>query len=95
MGGEGSIAGIITALRNNANMQLNRKHFFNKKEKRISSNENVKIKMRHTERSPAQIQEFRKNLKAQKRKEVARMIIALIVAVGFIALVGYLFYAVF
>ena len=80
MGGEGSIAGMITSLRNNANLRLNRKHFFSNKRQQAGSDTKKVVKPNRIKRSPEQIQQARQELKAMRRKDLFVRLFAVVVA---------------
>lgn len=92
MGGEGSIAGMIISLRNNANIRLGRKKYFNKDNPYLTNQAKVKRVAKKVNRTPQQIEEFHIKEKARKRRELLIQVLAFVVS-GLIA--GFVLYLLF
>jgi len=78
MGGEGTIAGMITALRNNAKMRLKRKRFFSVDRNPQSHKHIGPAKKSYVKRSPEEIRRFREKLKIEKRRQMIKIILAFV-----------------
>lgn len=76
MGGEGTIAGMITSLRNNASLRLGRKKYFGKDNPYLHNETESKQKIKKVKRTPQQIEEFRISEKARKRRELLIQVLA-------------------
>lgn len=78
MGGEGTIAGMIISLRNNANLRLGRKKYFSKDNPYLHNETESKRKIKKVKRTPQQIEEFRVSEKERKRSELLIQVLALV-----------------
>ena len=92
MGGEGSIAGMIISLRNNANIRLGRRKYFIKDNPYLDTKEKTTRLKKHIKRTPQQIEAFRIREKARKKRELFIQIIAFIASATIAIGILYLFF---
>jgi len=88
MGGEGSMLGMIIALRNNANMRLKRENNLKKGGGLDVKGEFVPMEKRK-KLTPEQLVQIRKKVKIEHRKDIMISLIALIISIGILTAIAY------
>jgi len=92
MGGEGTIAGMIISLRNNANLRPGRKKYFTKDNPYLETKGKKGIIKKPLKRTARQFEEFQIKETKRKRREYLIQMIAFIVSSAIAFLIIYLFF---
>lgn len=92
MGGEGSIAGMIISLRNNANLRLGRKKYFTKDNPYLGDKDKKGTVRKRVKRTARQIEEFHVKEEKRQRRERFIQLFAFTVALALAFLIIYLIF---
>ncbi len=87
----GSVAAMITSLKSNNNLRLNRTKYFNKDARKVNLETNNKKHLTYKHLTKKEILEIREEISVKNKTEILKKITAVIIALMLVAIIMFLF----